>query len=374
MTFPLLACLLLAGIHVYLGIHVLARKVIFVDLALAQIAALGAIYGILLGYDSSSDAWMIKAFSLVFAVVGAAVFSLTRTQQERVPHEAIIGVVYAVAVSLAILLSAHLPHGADEFRELLSGSILWVDVHTLIFTALLYGAIGLIHFIYRRQFIALSFHNQISHVWDFCFYVTFAFVVTSSVAIAGVLLVFCYLIIPALIAVLLVQKLSSRLIVGWIVGALVSFAGVLLSYYQDLPSGPTIVVCFAVVLIIVALRRHLLWLLLIIITIAALCYVTSRLHHHPVETVSEQKAAQLSSHDDHERQNAIRDIRRSHDKSRVKDLIKAISIETDDYLKIEMAQTLLELGDKRGMAVLTDVMKHGETEQAREEAKGLLTR
>lgn len=150
MTYPFLACLILTGIHVYLGIHVIERKVIFVDLALATIAALGTVCGVLLGWDIHHDVWQIKAFSLAFTIIGAAVFSLARMRHERIPHEAIIGITYAVALAAVILGSAKLPHGAEEVRELQAGSILWVSGETIFVTALLYAAIGLFHFLCRR--------------------------------------------------------------------------------------------------------------------------------------------------------------------------------------------------------------------------------
>lgn len=251
MAWPFAACLVLTGIHVYLGIHVLARKVIFVDLALAQIAALGSVWGVLLGWDVHEDALQIKGFSLAFAVVGAAVFSLTRMRRERVPHEAIIGITYAVALAAAILFSAHLAHGAEEVRDFLTGSILWVDAAQVGWTALLYAAVGGFHFAFRRRFFQLSLDHEGAaargvnvRLWDFLFYVSFGFVVTSSVSIAGVLLVFTYLVIPAVVGVLFAESIPARLAIGWTVGTLVSAFGVALSYYRDLPSGPTIVVSF----------------------------------------------------------------------------------------------------------------------------------
>ncbi|MDH3216769.1 MAG: metal ABC transporter permease, partial [Candidatus Krumholzibacteria bacterium] len=242
MTYPFLACLLLAGMHVYLGIHVIERKVIFVDLALAQIAAFGAVYGILLGYEIREDPWAVKGFSLAFAFIGAAVFSLTRTRRERVPQEAIIGITYAVALAASILASAHLPHGAEEMRELLAGSILWVRGDTLVYLAILYVVIGLFHYAFRHRFLLVSMHPEQAmaqgvriRMWDFLFYVSFGFVVTNSVAIAGVLLVFSYLVIPAVVAVLFAERIGPRLIIGWAVGTLVSFFGVVISYVRDLP-------------------------------------------------------------------------------------------------------------------------------------------
>ena len=253
---PFVACLLLAGILVYLGIHVLSRKVIFVDLALAQIAALGSVWGALLGWDIQTDPWQIKAFSLAFTLLGAAVFTLTRMRDERVPHEALIGITYAVALGATMLASAHLAHGAEEVNELLAGSILFVNWETILFSALVFAAIGAFHWYFRRQFFLISMHAEHAHaqgvslqLWDFLFYASLGFVVTSAVSIAGVLLVFSYLVIPAVVAMLFADRIGTRLAIGWVVGTLVSAIGCSLSYFEDLPSGPTIVACFGGALI-----------------------------------------------------------------------------------------------------------------------------
>jgi zinc/manganese transport system permease protein len=265
MAYPFLACLLLAGIHVYLGIHVIARKVIFVDLALAQIAALGGVYGVLLGYDFHDDPWAVKAYSLAFALVGAAVFSFTRTRRERVPHEAIIGITYAVALAATILATSHLPHGSDDVRQLLSGNILWVRADTVLWTAALYATLGILLAASHRKLLRISIDADAAHdegvqvrLWDFFFYTVFGFVVTSSVAIAGVLLVFSYLVIPAVVAVLFADRVRTRLAIGWACGTLVSFLGVTASYFADLPSGPTIVVTFGIFLVVATLLRYIL--------------------------------------------------------------------------------------------------------------------
>ena len=255
MGYPFLACLILTGIHVYLGIHVIERKVIFVDLALATIAALGTVWGALLGWDIHENVLVVKGFSLAFTFVGAAVFSLTRMRREKVPQEAIIGITYAVALAAIILGSSKLAHGAEEVRSLQSGSILWISGTTIAWTALLYCLVGLFHYIFRRQFFAISMDPEKAEAeglrvrfWDFLFYVSFGFVVTSSVSIAGVLLVFSYLVVPSVVSVLFARNIGTRLLVGWTVGTLVSAAGVSISYYGDLPSGPVIVVCFGIIL------------------------------------------------------------------------------------------------------------------------------
>jgi zinc/manganese transport system permease protein len=229
--------------------------VIFVDLALATIAAFGAVWGALLGWDIAQDRWAIKGFSLAFTFVGAAIFSVTRMRHERVPHEAIIGITYAVALAAILLASAKLPHGAEEVRDLQAGSILWVRGPIILETSLIYAAVGLFHWIFRARFLAISLDPEGAEasgidvrVWDFLFYVSLGFVVTSSVSIAGVLLVFSYLVIPAVIAVLFAEGIGARLVIGWTVGTLVSVLGLTTSYYEDLPSGPAIVVWFGIVL------------------------------------------------------------------------------------------------------------------------------
>ncbi len=255
---PFLACLILTGIHVYLGIHVISRKVIFVDIALAQIAALGATVAFLLGYDPRSNGAYL--FSLSFAILAAVVFALTRTKHERVPQEAIIGLTYATASAAAILLADISPHGSEHLHDLLAGSIVWVTPEQIAKTAVLYAIIGAFHFVYRRRFLLISLQPEEAYargirvrLWDFLFYLSFGVVITSSVQIAGVLLVFTYLVAPAVFAVLFFEGLRARLVTGWIMGTIVSAIGLLFSY--DRPSGPTIMVCFAVALSLGGLMR-----------------------------------------------------------------------------------------------------------------------
>ncbi len=255
---PFIACLILTGIHVYLGIHVISRKVIFVDIALAQIAALGATVAFLRGYDPRSNGAYL--FSLSFAILAAIVFALTRTKHERVPQEAIIGLTYATASAAAILLADISPHGAEHLHDLLAGSIVWVTPHQIVKTAILYAVIGIFHFVFRERFLLISLDPEAAYargirvrLWDFLFYLSFGVVITSAVQIAGVLLVFTYLVAPAVFAVLFFDSLRARLLTGWVMATIVSAVGVLFSY--DRPSGPTIMVCFAIALSLGGLAR-----------------------------------------------------------------------------------------------------------------------
>jgi zinc/manganese transport system permease protein len=264
MIWPLLACLVLTGIHVYLGVHVIARKVIFVDLALAQIAALGTVVGVLLGYEVGKDTTALYLYSLAFTIFGAFVFSVTRMKAEKVPHEAIIGIVYAVTFAATILVLSKSALGPQELDHIIKGELLWVQSATVVKTAIIYAAVGVFHFVFRRNFMAISFDAGAAEasglnvrLWDFLFYMSFGFVITSSVAIAGVFLVFSYLVIPSVGAMLLSDKLSTRLAIGWIGGAIISFAGVKASYTTGLPTSPLIVVFLATALIGAGLYRYL---------------------------------------------------------------------------------------------------------------------
>jgi zinc/manganese transport system permease protein len=258
MAAPFVVCVILVGIHAYLGLHVIQRKVIFVDLALAQIAALGATSAFLLGISPHSRTAYF--FALGFAIVGAAIFSLTRMRTERVPQEAIIGIVYAVALATAILVADRAPEGAEHIKESLVGAVLWVSWPTVAKTAIIYSLVGALHIIFRHRFLQISFAPEQAYAegrwirgWDFLFYVTFAFVITSSVAIAGVLLVFTFLVIPAVIATLFATRIGVRLAIGWAVGIAACLIGMVASYRFDMPSGPAVVASLGVALVLAAL-------------------------------------------------------------------------------------------------------------------------
>ena len=258
---PLVACLILTGIHTYLGLHVVSRGVIFVDLALAQIAALGSTFAFLLGFEPQSLAGY--GYSLGFTFVGAAIFSLSRLRDQRVPQEALIGITFAVAASTAILIADRAPQGAEHIEAMLTGAILWVSWPTILKTLAIYSVVGLFHVIFRRQFLIISMDPKRAadsgmavRWWDFFFYMSFGFVITSSVAIAGVLLVFSFLIIPSVIGMLFSSRVSIRLAIGWAAGAVVSMAGLLASYRLDFPSGPAVVCSFGLCLILAACFRY----------------------------------------------------------------------------------------------------------------------
>ena len=255
LIWPFVASLILTGIHAYLGVHVVERGVIFVDLALAQIAALGATIAILVGMDPHGrGAYFL---SLGFTFLGAGIFALARTRRGHIPQEAFIGIAYAVASATAILAMSKATGETEHLKDMLVGNILAVSRAEVIKTAVLYGVIGVFHYFFRKKFLLISTDPATAEAsglnikfWDFLFYSSFGFVVTSSVAIAGVLLVFCYLIVPSVGAMLFADKIGRRLAIGWTMGTLVSALGVYFSVLLDLPTGATIVCTFGAVLVV----------------------------------------------------------------------------------------------------------------------------
>src|SRR4051794_8977327 len=232
-----LVAVCLVGIHVYFGIQVLARQVIFVDLALAQIAALGATVAFMLGHSAQSPA--AYGYSLGFTLLAAVLLAFTRTWGTRVPQEALIGGIYVVAAAAAILLIDRAPQGAEHLKQILTGNILTSGLNDVAVIVPLYAMIGLLHWLLRRQLTGSGVL-----LWEFVFYATFGLVVTSSVAIAGVLLVFSFLIIPAAIGVMFASSPARQLAIGWITGTLTSAAGLAISFAFDLPTGAAMVCAF----------------------------------------------------------------------------------------------------------------------------------
>jgi zinc/manganese transport system permease protein len=247
---PFLVALCLIGIHAYFGIQVLARRVIFVDLALAQIAALGATVAFMLGHPAQGAG--AYAYSLLFTLLAALLLAFTRAWSTRIPQEALIGVIYVVAAAAAILLIDRAPQGAEHLKQILTGNILTSGLGELTTIVPLYLAVGIAHFALQRH---LSPDHHTGWVWEFIFYASFGIVVTSSVALAGVLLVFSFLIVPAAIGVLYCDTLARQLAVGWISGTFASVAGLSGSYWLDLPTGAAMVCAFGLSLALAGLVR-----------------------------------------------------------------------------------------------------------------------
>jgi zinc/manganese transport system permease protein len=253
MLAPLVASLIYVGLQTYVGLHILARGVIFVDLALAQLATVGIALAMLFEFEPTSLEASLAGFA--FTVVGAALFAWMRRIDERiVPHEALIGITYVVASAAMILVLAGSPHGSENIKSLLVGAILWVTWEDIGWLALIYGALAALHILWRERFIAISWNRRRDTsrdtLWDFLFYLLFGVIVTSSVRMAGVLLVFSFLIIPAVISAFFAQDLRMRLPIAWTLGALGAALGILVSFQADLPTGAAVVCIYGALLVL----------------------------------------------------------------------------------------------------------------------------
>jgi zinc/manganese transport system permease protein len=241
------AILVLAGIHAYLGFHVVRRGVIFVDLALAQMAALGV--ALALVFHAHENALGSYAIPLGMTLVGAASFAWLRNQERRVPLEAFIGIVFATAQAAVFLVLEKSPSGPEHLKETLVGTLYTVDPRHVLWTACLYAVIGVAHLLLSRPFFEITndpagarARGRKLFLWDFVFYALFGVVVTSSVQIAGVLLVFGLLVIPAVAGLLAAERTSVALAVGWSFAVIASLAGLAGSMHFDLPAAPSILV------------------------------------------------------------------------------------------------------------------------------------
>lgn len=258
---PLTACLILVGIHCWLGLHVVSRGIYFIDLSLAQLAALGSVIAVCRGYENAGMAAQGMSFAATF--VGAAVFTFCRFREEHISSEALIGIVYAVCAALAILLLDRSPHGAEALKHMLVGDVLFVSWHEVLKMAVIYSAVGLLHFVCRKPLLLISTDLPAARqkginvqLWDFVFYVSFGAVVTCSVQVAGVLLVFSYLIIPAVAAMFWTSSIGRRLAIGWIIGFAGSLGGLTASARWDFPTGASVVTTLGLLLALATLLHR----------------------------------------------------------------------------------------------------------------------
>ncbi len=241
---PFAMCLILVGIHCYFGLHVLRRGIIFIDLSLAQVASLGSSVALLFHFEHESlGSYFI---SLSFTLFAASYFAWASKFKKHIPPETLIALVYAFSSALVILVVNYIAHGAEHIKEILIGKILWVTWSEVVKTAVIYSVVALIHYIFRKQMIKASFNKNLhgNYFWDFIFYALFGVVITSSVSIAGILLVFAFLVVPALLSLNLVSTIKSQLILGWGLGSVLCFFGMVISYVLDLPAGAVLVVVF----------------------------------------------------------------------------------------------------------------------------------
>ena len=258
MKWPLIACLVLPPLLGYLGIHVVRREVIFVDLALAQVATMGTCIALIFGYtfEDRITFWI----SLGVTFLAAALFSWVRGDEEHgVPQEAIIGITFVVAAAAVILLLSRVAGGREELEHLLTGDILNVTAGEVAQRAAIFAVLGGFYGTFHKRFALISAEPERAfaeglrvRLWDFLFYAAFAVVVVSFVRVAGVLLTFAYLIVPAVCGVTLSRTWTGQLVIGWVVAVASSLIGLATSYWLDLPTGAAIVCATGLALLIVS--------------------------------------------------------------------------------------------------------------------------
>jgi zinc/manganese transport system permease protein len=256
---PIVAGLVILSIHAYLGLHVIARGVIFVDLAFAQIAALGATVGFLLGVEH--DTPLALGFSMGFTLVGALIFAYSRLEETVVPQEAVIGITFVVASAAVILIAGFTAEGAEHIAETLTGTLIWVAWPEILRMAVVYAILGAIYFIFRKPFLSVSLGEvdaPRTRAWDFLFYALFGIVISFSVPVAGVLMVFSSLVIPAVVAFLFTSRFSVALLIAWAVGSVTLVTGVVASFRSDIPTGPLLVCMFGVAVFVGLMIRFVL--------------------------------------------------------------------------------------------------------------------
>ena len=245
---PLTASILLAGILGYFGNHILSRGIIFIDIAIAQIAALGTMIGLLLGF--AEDSFSVQFISYGFTLLILSLFALTKFRKQIIPQEAIIGIIYCLGLGLAMLLAERIPGGSNFITKTITGNILWVTWKNVISCLILFSVIAIIHFFLQKHFVHisdskenLSYGPAKTRVYELFFYITFGIVIVKAVPVGGIFLVFTLLIAPTATASLFTKSWKLRFIWSWVIGIFGSFFGIYLSYYLNISNGPAIV-CF----------------------------------------------------------------------------------------------------------------------------------
>ena len=238
----------------YLGVHVVGRGIVFVDLALGQISSLGVAFGAFIGTGLTS-------IPLIFTLVGALLMSFINIKDKRLKQEAIIGILYAFSSALTVLLISKTPHGDSDIQEVLFGSILSISWQQISVIGIVFGSIALVHLVFFRKFFALteSFENGENHligilnVWNFLFYISIGLSIVFAVKVNGVIPVFSFLIIPAVSAILISKNKIIVIIIAFIISILASFFGLNFSFHYDFPGGSSIVTVLGIIFVLASL-------------------------------------------------------------------------------------------------------------------------
>ncbi|MCP4723991.1 MAG: metal ABC transporter permease [bacterium] len=257
---PIAGCIVMAGILSYFGNHILTRGLIFIDIALAQIAALGTMIGLLMGF--TEDTISVEMVSLLFTMIIITIFALTKFEKQVIPQEAIIGIIYGLGLGLAWLIAEKIPGGSNFLTKTITGNILWITWGKVLAFFILFLLIAFIHYFFRKPFIRISesrknlpYSIKKVRIYELIFYLTFSIVVVRTVPVGGIFLVFTLLIAPTAIATLFTQKWINRFIWSWIIGIAGSLAGVFVSYNMNISNGPAIVCLLGIMVFVMSLIK-----------------------------------------------------------------------------------------------------------------------
>ena len=242
LSIQIVLLLVVTSVHTYLGLHVIRRGIVFSDLSLDQLAAFGVIVGIGMGIQGGS-AWSYVV-SFVAVLLGSVLLAYVKPKNKNIPHEAVIGIIYGLALVASIMVADKISGGLAYVTQTLTGVMLWVSWPLVIVTAVVYVGLAVFHYLFRSRFIAITegggtLPNE--NFWDLLFFISLGIITVLIVPIAGVLLAYAFLMIPAAIATLFTKDWGRALKIGWGVGFVSSLAGLMLSYSFDLPYGPTLV-------------------------------------------------------------------------------------------------------------------------------------
>lgn len=257
---PITISILMAGMLGYFGNHILSRGIIFIDIALAQIAALGTMIGLLLGFAEESG--YIQGISLVFTIVIVSIFALTKFEKQRIPQEAIIGIIYGLGLGIAMLLAEKIPGGSNYISKTITGNILWVTWGQVLSCFIIFVIIGIIHICLGKYFLNISkspkelpYSINKVRAFELIFYITFAIIIVKAVPVAGIFMVFILLIAPTAAVTLFTQNWKARFIWSWIIGVIGSLLGIYLSYEFNISNGPAIVCLLGIFVFIFAFAK-----------------------------------------------------------------------------------------------------------------------
>ncbi|MCK5850224.1 MAG: metal ABC transporter permease [Kiritimatiellae bacterium] len=259
--FPFLACLLMTGILGYMGLHVLKREIVFIDIAVAQVSAFGAITAHMF-FHAHGDSLVATVCALGSTLVAALFFAIVRRRMPVLPIEATIGIVYALAAAGALFMIGKSTGGHTHIMRMLTGSLLWVNLRDIGWAALAFGLVGMCFRLFRKPLQQISDNYDNASIdglnvvaWDFFFYALCGVVITMAVRLAGVVVVFCFLIIPATISALFSSKWGTRLLITWIAGVLGSIAGLIFCWLMDFSAGVSVALFLGVLLILLSVAK-----------------------------------------------------------------------------------------------------------------------